>query len=183
MLTTGWKFLDRAALPSDPRPWDLESSFSASDSPSFEAKSNLSLSEQSEQLHLRFPANPIDQDKDEDAVSHSSVSQLEAALEYLIVDIVNNGEPESLKPNSGTAVDIMDYHVCVTCTGSQTSDYQTWEWNGHIMVFHEGDGYVPEYVCGNFSQPKIVKRDDERACFGEFGSNTRGGKWENSVKF
>jgi hypothetical protein len=33
------------------------------------------------------------------------------------------------------------------------SGYRTWEWHGHVMVYEDGEGYVPEYVYGNYFEP------------------------------
>lgn len=130
---------------------------------SIEQKNYQSLYEELERLHLRLSSvNGQTMDKDENCdntTMESSVAQLEVALEGLIVDIIANGHSDLLKPNSGTAVAVEDYHVCVSCTEDRTSQQRMWEWHGHIMVFHEGEGYVPEYVYGNFSENTQMEED------------------------
>lgn len=63
-------------------------------------------------------------------------------------------------PNSGQAVVIGEHHICIGFHEDTGSDYRVWEWHGHIMLFDEENGYMPEYIYGNYFERvngKIVK--------------------------
>ncbi|KAK1312621.1 hypothetical protein QJS10_CPA07g00253 [Acorus calamus] len=85
-----------------------------------------------------------------DASDRSSyLAREESKLEREIIRIINGGDVQTLKPNSGQSVVIGEHHMCVGFHDEPDSDYRVWEWHGHIMVYDEENGYCPEYVYGN----------------------------------
>ncbi|MCO5549065.1 hypothetical protein L7F22_002531 [Adiantum nelumboides] len=77
----------------------------------------------------------------------------EALLEARIVQVIIAGDPQTLKPNSGRSVAVGDHHVCVAFHDDMNSGYRVWEWHGHILMYDNENGYVPEYVYCNFFEP------------------------------
>ncbi|KAK7284222.1 hypothetical protein RJT34_18964 [Clitoria ternatea] len=110
----------------------------------FDAANNLDLHEDDD-----------DNDNDE---GKSELAKEEAKLEREIVKIILSGKSDSLKPNSGQAVSVLDHHICVGFQEEEGSDYRVWEWHGHVMVFDEENGYSPEYIYGNYFQRLMPKK-------------------------
>ncbi|KAI5069415.1 hypothetical protein GOP47_0016109 [Adiantum capillus-veneris] len=82
----------------------------------------------------------------------------EALLEAKVVQIIVAGDPQTLKPNTGRSVAVGDHHICVAFRDDTNSGYRIWEWHGHILMFDYENGYIPEFIYGNFYQllPKNV---------------------------
>ncbi|XP_039059134.1 uncharacterized protein LOC120202844 [Hibiscus syriacus] len=89
-------------------------------------------------------------DSDSDDSDKTQLAKEESKLEKEIIRIILSGKTDSLKPNSGQAVNINDHHICITFHEENGSDYRVWEWHGHIMLFDEENGYSPEYIYGNY---------------------------------
>ena len=90
----------------------------------------------------------------------SKLIQEETALEDMIVDLILEGRWEVLQPNSGKSVILGDGRsVSIGYQEEPGCSYRTWEWHGHVMVYEDGEGYVPEYVYGNYFEP--LEDDDE----------------------
>lgn len=102
-------------------------------------------------------ASAINLDMPESRLGSSIRSQLieeETSLEGMIVDLILDGQWEVLLPNSGKSVVLGDgKSVSVSYQEEPGSGYRTWEWHGHVMVYEDGEGYVPEYVYGNYFEP------------------------------
>ncbi|KAH7373472.1 hypothetical protein KP509_17G058500 [Ceratopteris richardii] len=96
-----------------------------------------------------------------DVRGRSKLAREEALLEARVVQIIIAGDPETLKPNSGRSVALGDHHICVSYHDDTSSGYRIWEWHGHILMFDDENGYVPEYVYGNFFQ--IMPKNDDAA--------------------
>lgn len=104
----------------------------------------------------------------------------EAKLEKEIIRIVRSGAAqEILKPNSGQSVAVGSHNICVGYHQESGSEYRVWEWHGHIMLFDEENGYVPEYIYGNYFEripvsraPKEVEHGGRNA--GEDEEKTKG---------
>ncbi|KAH7297793.1 hypothetical protein KP509_25G013100 [Ceratopteris richardii] len=88
------------------------------------------------------------------------VAREEAALQALIVQTINDGDWDSLKPNSGTAVNVGDHYLCVSYNEDHQSGCRVWEWHGHLLIFCEESGFSPEYTYGNYFQHLESKKDD-----------------------
>lgn len=72
----------------------------------------------------------------------------------MIVDLILDGQWEVLQPNSGKSIVLGNgKSVSVSYQEEPGSGYRTWEWHGHVMVYEDGEGYVPEYVYGNYFEP------------------------------
>ncbi|KAK4755193.1 hypothetical protein SAY87_008950 [Trapa incisa] len=82
--------------------------------------------------------------------SKTRLAKEEAKLEKEIIKVILSGNTDSLKPNSGQAVTIREHHICIGFHEETGSEYRVWEWHGHIMLFDEEDGYMPEYIYGNY---------------------------------
>ncbi len=90
----------------------------------------------------------------------TKLAEEEAALEDMIVDLIVDEQWEILLPNSGRSVVLGDRKsVSVFYTEDSGSAYRTWEWHGHVMVYEDGEGYVPEYIYGNYFEP--LENEDE----------------------
>ena len=102
-------------------------------------------------------ASAINLDMPESRLRSSIRSKLveeETTLEDLIVDLILDGRWEVLQPNSGKSVVLGDgKSVSVSYQEEPGSGYRNWEWHGHVMVYEDGEGYVPEYVYGNYFEP------------------------------
>lgn len=102
-------------------------------------------------------ASAINLDMPESRLGTSIRSKLveeETTLEDMIVDLILDGQWEVLQPNSGKSVVLGDgKSVSVSYQEEPGSGYRTWEWHGHVMVYEDGEGYVPEYVYGNYFEP------------------------------
>ncbi|KAL8217032.1 hypothetical protein R6Q57_023869 [Mikania cordata] len=98
-----------------------------------------------------------DQDDDENN-SKSHLAEEESKLEkHVIKMIIGGNAEETLKPNSGQAVEIGEHHICVGFHVEPGSVYRVWEWHGHIMLFDDENGYNPEYIYGNcFEKLRVV---------------------------
>ncbi|KAJ6363073.1 hypothetical protein OIU78_003287 [Salix suchowensis] len=96
-------------------------------------------------------------DDDDDDTSKTQLSKEESKLEKEIIRVILSGKTDSLKPNSGQAVTIVEHHICVGFHEEKGSDYRVWEWHGHIMLFDEEDGYTPEYIYGNYFERLLGK--------------------------
>lgn len=84
----------------------------------------------------------------------SKLVQEETSLEDMIVDLILDGQWEVLQPNSGKSIVLGNgKSVSVSYQEEPGSGYRTWEWHGHVMVYEDGEGYVPEYVYGNYFEP------------------------------
>lgn len=84
----------------------------------------------------------------------SKVVEEETTLEDMIVGLILNGQWEVLEPNSGKSIVLGNgKSVSVSYQEEQGSGYRTWEWHGHVVVYEDGEGYVPEYVYGNYFEP------------------------------
>lgn len=95
----------------------------------------------------------------------SKLVQEETSLEDRIVDLILDGQWDLLQPNSGKSVVIGDgKSVSVSYQEEPGSGYRTWEWHGHVMVYEDGEGYMPEYVYGNYFEPL----EDEQHAESEF---------------
>ncbi|OWM64605.1 hypothetical protein CDL15_Pgr020572 [Punica granatum] len=96
----------------------------------------------------------LDDDDDEDddygTDSKTQLAREESKLEKEIIKVILAGNTDSLKPNSGQAVTIGEHHICVGFHEETGSEYRVWEWHGHIMLFDEEEGYMPEYIYGNY---------------------------------
>ncbi|EPS68091.1 hypothetical protein M569_06683 [Genlisea aurea] len=86
----------------------------------------------------------------EDEESKSQLAKEESKLEKEIIRTILSGDIEKLKPNSGETVSFGEHHVCVGFQEETGSDYRVWEWHGHIVLFDEDSGYMPEYIYGNY---------------------------------
>eukprot|EP00249_Psilotum_nudum_P012679 c23916_g2_i1 orf=178-675(+) len=84
--------------------------------------------------------------------SKSKQAREEALLEAKIVRKIIAGQWDDLQPNTGKAVAIGEHHVCVRFSEEPESGYRTWEWHGHLLLFDEEKGYVPEYIYGYYFQ-------------------------------
>ncbi|KAK7245245.1 hypothetical protein RIF29_40080 [Crotalaria pallida] len=139
---------------------------------------NLLLQTLMGRLHLRSPINNplitqsledflfntnLDDDYDDDddeedeengyaCGNKSDLAKEESKLEREIIKVINRGDTDSLKPNSGQAVSVRGHHICVGFHDEKGSDYRVWEWHGHVMMFDEEHGYSPEYIYGNYFQ-------------------------------
>jgi hypothetical protein len=90
----------------------------------------------------------------------TKLAEEEAALEDMIVDLIVDEQWEILLPNSGRSVVLGDRKsVSVFYNEDSGSAYRTWEWHGHVMVYEDGEGYVPEYIYGNYFEP--LENEDE----------------------
>ena len=98
-------------------------------------------------------------DNDEPAHAKTPLAIEEAKLEKEIIRIVRSGSvDETLKPNSGQSVTVGNHNICVGYHQESGSEYRVWEWHGHIMLFDEENGYVPEYIYGNYFERISVSR-------------------------
>ncbi|CAA6654911.1 unnamed protein product [Spirodela intermedia] len=61
------------------------------------------------------------------------------------------------------------HNICVGYHQESGSEYRVWEWHGHIMLFDEENGYVPEYIYGNYFERIPVSRVPKEVDHG--GSN------------
>ncbi|PHT72124.1 hypothetical protein T459_22909 [Capsicum annuum] len=153
------------------------SSFTAT-TPNFD---NLLLQSLMNRLQIRSPSNSpspqcledllfntlpfsSEDDDDNDKIdlfsSQAKLSKEESLVEKEIIRIILTGNVDSLMPNSGQAVVIGEHHICIGFHEDTGSDYRVWEWHGHIMLFDEENGYMPEYIYGNYFERvngKIVK--------------------------
>ena len=102
-------------------------------------------------------ASAVNLDMPDSRLGSSNRSKLveeETTLEDKIVDLILDGQWEVLQPNSGKSVVLGDgKSVSVSYQEEPGSGYRTWEWHGHVMVYEDGEGYVPEYVYGNYFEP------------------------------
>lgn len=90
-------------------------------------------------------------DDDEDSNENKTLlAKEESKLEKDIIKIILSKKIESLKPNSGQAVTIGENYVCVGFHEEPDSGYRVWEWHGHVMLFDEENGSIPEYIYGNY---------------------------------
>ncbi|KAM0045424.1 hypothetical protein Hdeb2414_s0009g00303701 [Helianthus debilis subsp. tardiflorus] len=96
--------------------------------------------------------NISDTEEDDDENPTKTHLQIEESkLEKEVIKIILKGESEqTLKPNSGQAVNIGEHHICVGYHVEPGSEYRVWEWHGHVMLFDEENGYNPEYIYGNY---------------------------------
>lgn len=102
----------------------------------------------------------------------SKLVQEETTLEDRIVDLIQDGQWDLLQPNSGKSIVIGDgKSVSVSYQEEPGSGYRTWEWHGHVMVYEDGEGYMPEYVYGNYFEPLEDEHDSD---FINMGSMTIG---------
>ncbi|XP_047329193.1 uncharacterized protein LOC124932582 [Impatiens glandulifera] len=114
----------------------------------------------------------IPDDNEEDDQDKTQLAKEESKVEKEIIRTILSGKSETLKPNSGQAVSIGEHYICVGFHEEPDSEYRVWEWHGHIMLFDDEDGYMPEYVYGNyferlaFKSPPVVvgnaEDDDEK---------------------
>ncbi|KAG0567257.1 hypothetical protein M758_7G156200 [Ceratodon purpureus] len=129
--------------------------------PNPNSRSDISpLSKAMEALEIppfSLDASAINLDMPESRLGSSIRSKLveeETTLEDMIVDLILDGQWELLQPNSGKSVVLGDgKSVSVSYHEEPGSGYRTWEWHGHVMVYEDGEGYVPEYVYGNYFEP------------------------------
>jgi hypothetical protein len=102
-------------------------------------------------------ASAVNLDMPDSRLGSSNRSKLveeETTLEDKIVNLILDGQWEVLQPNSGKSVVLGDgKSVSVSYQEEPGSGYRTWEWHGHVMVYEDGEGYVPEYVYGNYFEP------------------------------
>lgn len=127
---------------------------------------NVHLNKAMEGLHLRpscIDSSAINMDFPETMMAaeiRSKLAQEETALEDMIVDLILDGQWEILQPNSGKSIVLGDgKSVSVGYNEELGSGYRTWEWHGHVMVYEDGEGYVPEYIYGNYFEP--LEEEDE----------------------
>ncbi|KAK1399947.1 FK506-binding protein 5 [Heracleum sosnowskyi] len=93
----------------------------------------------------------LDTSDEEDCNENKTqLAKEESKLEKEIVKIILSKKTENLKPNSGQAVTIGENYVCVGFHEEPESAYRVWEWHGHIMLFDEENGSIPEYIYGNY---------------------------------
>lgn len=106
-----------------------------------------------------------DEDSDE---NKTQLAKEESKLEKDLIKIILSKKTESLKPNSGQAVTIGENYVCVGFHEEPESGYRVWEWHGHIMLFDEENGSIPEYIYGNYfervSRKAVVDIKKEEEC-------------------
>ncbi|KAI5082515.1 hypothetical protein GOP47_0002258 [Adiantum capillus-veneris] len=86
------------------------------------------------------------------------VAREEAALQAILVKKITDGDWDSLKPNTGKAVNVEDHHICVAYHEDAESGCRVWEWHGHLLIFDDDVGFTPEYTYGNFFQPLEAKK-------------------------
>ncbi|MCO5606917.1 hypothetical protein L7F22_061108 [Adiantum nelumboides] len=86
------------------------------------------------------------------------VAREEAALQSILVKKITEGDWDSLKPNSGKAVNVEEHHICVAYHEDAESSCRVWEWHGHLLIFDDDVGFTPEYTYGNFFQPLEAKK-------------------------
>ncbi|KAH7560898.1 hypothetical protein JRO89_XS10G0135400 [Xanthoceras sorbifolium] len=97
----------------------------------------------------------------------------EAKIEREIIKTITCGRPESLKPNSGQAIQIGDHYVCVSSHEEAESRCKVWEWHGHVVCYREESGYTQEYVYGSYferTMSQLVYEESE-----EEGDHRQGG--------
>lgn len=146
------------------------SSHAASTSDHLIIQSLLSRLDLSQNLDDFLLNSESDEDDDSDLETTTEekhrklIAKEESKLEKEIIKIVNSGKGyETLKPNSGQSVSVLEHNICVGVHEEKGSEYRVWEWHGHVMFFDEDDGYNAEYVYGNYFE-KVVekkKRDEE----------------------
>eukprot|EP00249_Psilotum_nudum_P007032 c20259_g1_i1 orf=291-797(-) len=126
---------------------------------------NFALLRMMQRLQMRAP--PVQESDLEEnpgvVPSKSKQAREEAILEAKIVRKITAGQWEDLLPNTGKAVAVGEHHVCVGFQEEPESGYRTWEWHGHLLLYDEEKGYVPEYVYGNYFQLMEKKTDLEDA--------------------
>jgi len=115
---------------------------------------------------LNLSDNDADDDDDTSGDNRTQLAKEESKLEKEIIRTILGGKSDTLKPNSGQAVTIGEHHICVGFHEESGSDYRVWEWHGHIMLFDEENGYMPEYIYGNYFErltvkPIVVAKDDD----------------------
>ncbi|XP_078429344.1 uncharacterized protein LOC144701400 [Wolffia australiana] len=114
-----------------------------------------------------FSAEDSDQPLFENDQGKTPLAIEEAKLEKEIIKIVRSGSAaETLKPNSGQSVTVGAHSICVGFHQETSSEYRVWEWHGHVMLFDEENGYVPEYIYGNYFE-RIVAAEEEEEEEGE----------------
>ncbi|GAB2272468.1 hypothetical protein Dimus_007292 [Dionaea muscipula] len=99
---------------------------------------------------FRLSGDDEEGDSDYRSDERTELEKKESELEKEIVRVILSGKTESLKPNSGQAVSIGEHHICVGFQEETGSEYRVWEWHGHIMLFDEENGCMPEYIYGNY---------------------------------
>lgn len=98
-----------------------------------------------------------EEDDSEIEEGRESLIREERKLEKELIKIILAGKGDSLQPNSGQAVSVLDHNICVGCQEDDDGDYMVWEWHGHIMAYTEESGYSPEYIYGSYFQ-KLAPR-------------------------
>ncbi|TXG74005.1 hypothetical protein EZV62_002584 [Acer yangbiense] len=96
----------------------------------------------------------------------------EAKIEREIIKTITSGKPDSLKPNSGQAIQIGDHYVCVSFHYETESHCKVWEWHGHVVCYSEENGYTQEYVYGSYFERttnQVVYEDSDEESDRESG--------------
>ncbi|KAJ7565891.1 hypothetical protein O6H91_02G079600 [Diphasiastrum complanatum] len=116
---------------------------------------NLTLNVAMEVLGMRTPFLGSSGELSEEPVTKSKMLQEQLAIEKRIVGMINRGEWDLLQPNSGNSIDVGPHQFCVNFNEDVDSGYRVWYWQGHIVVYDENTGYLPEYIHGHHFQPLI----------------------------
>ncbi|RWR81651.1 hypothetical protein CKAN_01034200 [Cinnamomum micranthum f. kanehirae] len=82
------------------------------------------------------------------------VAMEEAKVEAKIVRIINSGDEDLLRPNSGQPVTIGGHSICVGFRDEMGSEYRVWEWHGHVSTRDEDNRYSLEYIFGNYFEKR-----------------------------
>ena len=82
------------------------------------------------------------------------VAKEEAKVEAVIVRIIQSGDIDLLRPNSGKPVTIGGHNICVGFRDEMGSEYRVWEWHGHVLTRDEDNRYSLEYIFGNYFEKR-----------------------------
>ncbi|RWR81658.1 FK506-binding protein 5-like protein [Cinnamomum micranthum f. kanehirae] len=82
------------------------------------------------------------------------VAMEEAKVEEKILRIINSGDGDLLRPNSGQPVTIGGHSICVGFRDEMGSEYRVWEWHGHVSTRDEDNCYSLEYIFGNYFEKR-----------------------------